>query len=129
MVSKPARIWIGTIPYTNEYDLSSRLDGSSDVSYSRGQREIGDSGYEHWQLIVYFKKPYRLSAVKKIFGKNTHWEPTRSSAADEYVWKDETSVSGTRFEIGSKPFRRNSSKDWDLIKDAAKCGRLGLGLG
>ena len=47
---------------------------------------------------------------KKKFGSGTHWEPTRSSAANAYVWKDETAVPGTRFELGKKPLNRGDSK-------------------
>lgn len=121
--SKPARIWMGTIPYSGQYDLHSRFD--SNIAYVRGQREIGEStGYEHWQLVVYFCRSQRLSALKKKFGNNTHWEPTRSDAADEYVWKEETAVADSRFEWGRKPIRRSEAKDWDSIKDAAKRGEL-----
>lgn len=124
MASKPARIWLGTIPYSDQYDLTERLTDPG-VAYGKGQRERGaDTGYEHWQLIVYLKKPQRRSKLVSIFGSNTHWEPTRSEAADAYVWKDDTSVAGTRFEHGTKPINRNNPKDWDTIKDLAKCGRL-----
>ena len=53
-----------------------------------------------------------------------HFELSRSTAADAYVWKDDTSVQGTRFELGSKPFRRNSDVDWERIKISAKSGEL-----
>lgn len=119
--SKPARIWLGTIPYSEQYDLSDRLD---QVVYSRGQREVGASGYEHWQLVVWLGKPQRLSALKKIFGDQSHWEPTRSERAESYVFKDETAVVGTRWERGTKPLNRNSSKDWEAIRTSAKRGEL-----
>jgi len=112
--TKPARIWIGTIPYSSEYDIVSRVNDNS-IAYSRGQRELGESGYEHWQLICHFKKPCRLSAIKKIFGSGCHWEPTRSEAAEQYVWKDETYVDGTRFEHGRKPINRNNVPKPNLL--------------
>lgn len=119
MAAKPARIWLGTIPYSSEYNLSDRLN---QVRYAVGQREIGVTGYEHWQLVVYLGKPGRLSALKKIFGDGSHWEPTRSDAAESYVRKTETSVPDTQFEHGSKPLNRNSSRDWDAIKSRAIAG-------
>lgn len=119
--AKQARIWLGTIPYSEEYGLSDRLD---QVQYAKGQREIGESGYEHWQLVVYFGKPVRLAAITKIFGTGTHWEPTKSSAAEEYVWKESTRVVGSQFEHGKKSMDRSSSKDWAAIKSAAQCGEL-----
>lgn len=124
--TKPARIWIGTIPHSDEYDLNSKLEQSTNmVAYARGQRELGArTEYEHWQVIIHLKKPQRLSAIKKIFGNNSHWEPTRSEAAEDYVWKDDTAVIGTRFEWGRKPINRNSSKDWDQVVSDARAGRL-----
>jgi len=120
--SKPARIWLGTIPFTPEYDLNSRLDR---IVYAVGQRELGaTTGYEHWQLVVYLGKPSRLSALKKIFGDNSHWEPTLSAAAESYVWKDDTAVAGTRFTHGAKPINRAVAKDWDIIRADAVAGRL-----
>lgn len=64
------------------------------VQYIKGQLETGDSGYEHWQLIVAMPKNCRLSAIKNIFGQTCHAELTRSAAAEEYVWKDATHVPG-----------------------------------
>lgn len=123
-VSKPARIWLGTIPYSVEYDLNHRLNTNESIAFSCGQQEIGASGYHHWQIIIYFKAPVRLSAITKIFGSGSHWEPTRSAAAEQYVNKEETAVAGSQFIHGTKPIKRNSNKDWDKIRDDAKCGRL-----
>lgn len=121
--NSPARIWLGTIPYSVDYCLNSKFDGS--VAYAKGQREIGqNTNYEHWQVIVYFKKPVRLSHCKKTFGTQSHWEPTRSAAADDYVWKDDTAVDGSRFEWGTKSIRRNERADWDAVVADARSGRL-----
>lgn len=93
--------------------------------YIRGQLESGaDTGYLHWQLLVVCEKKCRLGGIKKIFGDGIHAELSRSDAADEYVWKDDTYVDGTRFELGAKPIRRNAKRDWDAIWDAAVAGRL-----
>jgi len=40
------------------------------------------------------------------------------------VWKEETSVAGTRFELGVLPVRRNEAKDWQTVFDLAKAGDL-----
>lgn len=80
-------------------------------------------GYLHWQLFVVFDTKRRLRAVRDTFGP-WHAEPTRSEAARTYCWKDETSVKGTRFELGKYPFRHNSKVDWDAVRSLAKCGKL-----
>lgn len=113
------RIWMGTIPQQSFVPFL-----HSGVAYIRGQLEQGESGYLHWQVIVYFGRVVRLSAIKKIYGDDSHWELSRSTAADEYVWKENTRVTNTQFELGNKPLKRNCSKDWDSIKDCAKRGRL-----
>lgn len=89
----------------------------------KGQVETGETtGYEHWQLVVGFKRKVRLRAVKSVFGQSCHAELTRSDAADEYVWKDETAVAGTRFELGRKAIKRGDQVDWDRVLDSAKTG-------
>jgi len=114
--------WLLTIKYDDWIPPELLPDG---VAYIRGQQERGgDTGYHHWQLLAVFTKQVRLPAVKRVFGQSAHAEPSRSSAADEYVWKEETRVAGTQFELGRKPVRRNSAKDWEAIRDAAKSGRL-----
>lgn len=118
---KPARWWIGTVPYSLFPDLSDRFDES--VRYAVGQREVGaESGYEHWQVVVNFAKPARLAAVKKAFGGHGHWEPTKSDAAILYCQKADTRVAGTSFEYGRKPFRRDSPTDWDSVVASARSG-------
>lgn len=93
-------------------------------AYVKGQLEQGGTtGYLHWQLLVVFKRSVRLRAVRTCFG-SIHAELCRSSAADDYVWKEDTAVAGTRFELGRKPHRRNSKADWDAILAMAKGGRL-----
>lgn len=93
------------------------------VSYIRGQLERGATGYLHWQVLVLFKRSVRLAAVRKQFG-DVHAELSRSEASDAYVWKEETRVEGTQFSLGTKPFRRQSKRDWDAVRDQAKIGDL-----
>lgn len=94
------------------------------VKYIKGQLEKGENNdYLHWQVVACLEKKQRMSGAKKLFVKEAHLEPTRSSAANEYVWKDETSQ-GERFEFGEKPVKRNVAKDWDSIWDNAKKGDI-----
>lgn len=74
------------------------------VAWYKGQVEIGEGGYKHFQAIFGLKKHKRLSAVRKLFpdGVNPHLELSESKAADDYVWKDDTAVEGTRVEYGMK---------------------------
>lgn len=95
----------------------------SGVSWIRGQREIGEGGFEHWQLVIYYKSKVRLGAVKKAF-PGAHLELTRSESAEDYVWKEDTRVEGSSFELGVKPLQRNSSKDWEEIWNQAKSGAI-----
>lgn len=75
-------------------------------------------------MIIQFRKKVSLSQLKKFFPSAGHYELTRSERADEYVWKEETRVEGTQFEIGTKPTRRNNSHDWDDIRSKAQSGDL-----
>lgn len=118
-VHPQAKYWILTIP---QHAFTPYLP--PDVAYIRGQLELGaETGFAHWQLLVTFKVKRRLRFVVQVFGQ-FHAEPTRSAAADAYVWKEDTAIASTRFELGSKPLDRGKSKDWELIRSAAKAGRL-----
>jgi len=115
-----ARYWLLTIPQEN---FTPYLPNG--IVYIKGQLELGDTtGFLHWQLLATFDKKTRLRGVKNIFGDRCHAEPSRSEAADEYVWKDDTAVQGTRFELGRRKMRRNHDTDWDALYDDAKRGRL-----
>lgn len=116
-----ARWWILTIPHAN---FSPPYLPPS-IQYLRGQLERGgDTGYLHWQLVVNARQPARLAAIKRIFGDSAHAEPTRSAAALDYVWKDDTRVEGTQLELGDPPHQRNSERDWERIRAMAMEGRL-----
>jgi len=120
---KPARIWIATTPRQScELAYFEQFFSKEQCKYVRGQLERGESGFEHWQWIAWFSKPIRLSGCRKAGPDGTHWEPTRSSAAVAYVWKESTSL-GLRFEHGSLP-KEAAPIDWDNIKDCAKGGKL-----
>jgi len=127
MNTSPQKWFILTIPEAEAKftDVTFRLDQG--VQYVKGQLEVAPTtGYRHWQLIAVMKKNSRLTALKRIFGQSAHVEATRSAAAAQYVWKEETRVPGTQFEHGTKPLNPGSKTDWDLIWDAAKSGKMEL---
>jgi len=95
------------------------------LEFIMGQQETGaQDGYLHWQLCVGYSKKVRLRRLKEDFGDECHAELTRSKAAEDYVFKDETAVEGTRFKLGIKVLNRNDPKFWDNIRIQAKQGEL-----
>ena len=84
-----SRYWIGTVP-THLCWSPSPLPET--VVWCRGQVELSASGLEHWQVVLGLTAQQRLSWVRVRFPG--HWEPTRSAAAEDYVWKDDTFVPG-----------------------------------
>lgn len=120
MPSPQFRYWMLTLP---QHEYTPFLHAS--VAYVRGQLESGGTtGYLHWQLLVIFERKKTLAAVKSVFGNSCHCEPSRSSAADAYVWKEDTRVEGTQFELGSRPHRRNNKLDWERVWEAARAGSI-----
>jgi len=117
--TKPAKLWMLTLghhlfmPYL-----------PPGVAFIRGQLELGEGGYLHWQIFCNLQKPQRLRWMQKTFGLEGHYEHTRSQAAEDYVWKEETRIAGTQFELGKKPLQRNNTKDWEEIRSNAIAGRL-----
>lgn len=119
-VTPQGKYWLLTIP--QHLYIPFKPNG---VQYVKGQLEVGgDTGYLHWQVLVCFERKVRRARVKTLFGEQLHCEPTRSSAANDYVWKEDTRVQGTQFELGKLPFQRNKETDWEAIRDAAKAGNL-----
>jgi len=117
-----ARYWLLTIPYASWNPPS---DLPSGVCWIKGQQEIGaNTEYHHWQLLVGFNRAVKIGSVKRTFCQGCHAEPSRSDAADAYVWKEDTAVPGTRFELGSKSIRRNTAMDWQRVWDMAKSGEI-----
>jgi len=120
-----SRFWMLTVPH---HGWTPYLPKG--VTWIRGQLELGkQSGelrpaYLHWQIVLALDLKGRRLTVRNIFG-DVHAEPTRSAKADEYVFKEETRVQGTQFELGVKPFRRNSKHDWDGIWESATLGDMG----
>lgn len=111
--------WILTIPHADFVPYQ-----PPGVQWIRGQLERGESGFLHWQLCLAFQSKCRLAHVKKTFGPTAHAELSRSIAAREYVWKDETAVDNTRFDLGEFKLRRNSVTDWEYVRQRAQLGEL-----
>ena len=95
------------------------------VCWIRGQLECGAGGYLHWQVCLGLDKKGSLPTITGIFGTELHAEISRSAAATEYVWKEDTRVANTQFELGVRPIKRNDPHDWDLIWEMAVAGDLG----
>lgn len=123
VVSEPktARYWLCTLSSAHLLEMPEALPEG--VVWLIGQKEIGEGGFEHWQFCIAFKSPVRRSAVTRLF-PGVHAEPTRSSAAEEYVQKEDTRVPGSQFELGAKPLNRNSKTDWEKVWVSAKEGKL-----
>jgi len=113
------RYWILTIPHQ---DFTPFLPQG--IQWIRGQLEQGEQGFLHWQIVVSLPKKKTLAYIKTIFGERCHGELSRSSAADEYVWKEDTRVQGTQFELGQRQFKRNDATDWEKVWESAKKQRF-----
>ncbi|AJD07548.1 replication-associated protein [Sewage-associated circular DNA virus-27] len=112
--------WLLTIPF---HEWTPYLPPG--VSWIRGQLESGsESGYLHWQIVVALTTKCSLRGIKGLFGDSTHGELSRTNRASVYVWKEETRIEGTQFELGERPFKRNCSKDWEQIWECAQRGDL-----
>lgn len=122
MPATKARYWIATIPANSHW--IPRIDDK--CVYIKGQQEVGEgeNGYTHWQILLAFSKQVTLLQCKTYCTDTSHVEPTRSEAADDYVWKEETRVEGTQFELGKKSMKRNAPTDWDSVLADAKAGQL-----
>lgn len=115
-----AKYWMGTVACDQPWQPSL----PTGLLYLRGQQELGEGGFLHWQIFFIASRNIRLSKVRGIFAPVVgHWEPTRSEAAEAYVWKEDTRV-GEPFQFGTRPGRRNTKEYWDDVKDKCKRGAL-----
>lgn len=126
-VTPQGKFWLVTdfkVHHGVNYDLvQPAFWTSKDIVWSKGQLEKCETTDRlHWQFCVCFNKKKRLAGVQTVLG-NVHAELTRSDAAHDYVWKDETSQ-GRRWEFGRLPTRRNSKPDWEQVWQNAVDGSL-----
>lgn len=118
---RQGRLWIGTIPDPNR-SWTPQLPPN--VAYIKGQLEQGEGGLVHWQVFFTFAGKKSLHQVRGAWAPLVgHWELTRSAAAEDYVWKEDTRI-GEPFEFGQRAFRRNSAPDWALVKQNAELGNF-----
>lgn len=115
------RYWLATISCAH---LSTQPELVDPLCYIKGQKEIGEGGFEHWQVLAVTKKKCTLRQVKNALHSTAHVELSRSEAANDYVWKEDTRVPGTQFESGALPLSRARKTDWELIVRNAKAGAL-----
>ena len=113
--------WIATVP---DGDWEPPADLPPNVKYLKGQKEEGAGGYVHWQVCVCLRQKKGTRFVRNLFGGRAHVEPTRSDAARDYVWKEDTRIAGSQFELGQTPLRRNQETDWEGIWQLAKEGKF-----
>lgn len=120
MPSPQARYFLLTIP---SHDFIPYLPPS--VQHIKGQLEHGsNTGYQHWQVNVAFHNKVTMFKVKEIFGSSTHVVLTNSKKSLEYVWKEDTRVAGTQFELGHLAMKRSCPADWDLVRANAEQGKF-----
>lgn len=112
--------WIGTI--SKDQNWIPTLPPN--VLFLKGQLEEGEGGFQHYQIFFIAKGKKSINQINAIFEPTIgHWELTRSSAAEEYVWKEESRI-GEQFEFGKKPFKRNNATDWAAALKKAKEGKI-----
>lgn len=116
--------WFLTIPHRNFVPYL-----PPGVIWIKGQLERGggegnEEGFLHWQVVCTLGSKQSLHGITRIFGSELHAELTKWQSAEDYVWKQDTSIANTRFELGIKPFNRNSEVDWSRVWDLAAEGKL-----
>jgi len=114
---RQARYWILTIPRD---DWNPVLPGG--VQYIRGQPELGESGYRHWQLVAYFPKKLRCPPVNR----NLPSPPRRalSECCSQAIRVERGNARWRTIRIRNPSVERSSVCDWEGILTKAKSGDL-----
>lgn len=120
MPTPQARYWLLTIPSSTGWVPIL----NDPICYLKGQKERGDStGYEHFQVLCVCSRRVTIRQLKvALVCPSAHCETSRSSAANDYVWKEDTRVPGTQFELGTLPVSRARTVDWNAVYFAAVDG-------
>ena len=119
MARRQGIYWLLTIPTmasTPIYRPESVGSGDNSVRCGRvsslagllGARQEGFSSHNHRHL-------WHGVACRDLPKRSGH----------QYVWKEDTRVANTQFELGVRPIKRNDPHDWDLIWEMAVAGDLG----
>lgn len=111
--------WMATIPH---HSFTPYLPPG--IRFIRGQLEEGGvTGYLHWQICLCLFRKGSARLLQELLGP-CHVELTRSKASLNYVWKKDTAIDGTQFQLGELPVNRSYSNDWDAIWLAATRGDI-----
>lgn len=123
---RQGRYWAITCKKEGEYHPIQSFESSNGlVRYGKGQGERGhETGYEHWQFFVILTRKASLRALKDFFPEHAHLELSRSSAYEQYVWKEDTRIPDSQFQWGVKTFNRGDPHDWDVVWENAKSGDI-----
>jgi len=122
MPVRTAKFFILTTPCTLP-NFPERDVLPSGLTYWIGQEELSASGLRHYQHALAHSNKVSAAVIRRMF-VGSHVEFSRSASVYAYVHKDDTSVEGTRWELGTKPVNRASGKDWDHIWTSAATGDL-----
>lgn len=121
------RYWIVTLPYAKwsvPEDLGTWC-AEKRVTWIQGQQEKGkENDYHHWQVVLCTNQKVRRQAVRRIFDEEGHCELTKSAAANDYCWKNETAVEGTKFKFGEIVFNPADGACWKKVKEQAMHGDI-----
>lgn len=117
--NEKCRWWFGTL--NNPVETLQALAILLHATYFVGQEELADSGTRHFQFCFWLKNAIRFSTLKKSV-PTAHFEICRDpQKAIAYCSKKETRV-GETYTLGTPPFKRNDSEDWEKVRALAKVG-------
>lgn len=120
MPTPQGRYWRATIPVSCGYTPVLR----GNLCYLKGQQEIGEGGYHHFQMVCVTNKKVTRAQLKNDLVPQANVDLTLSEAYNKYCWKDDTAVPDTRFELGSLPRSKARSTDWDAVYSDAISGNI-----
>lgn len=120
MPTTKANYWIITCPY-NAWTPQT----NEEISFIKGQRELGEGGYDHWQCLLHTRRRLTIRQLKTYLPTQAHIEASRSNAAETYCCKEATRYPGSEpFEYGTRIFNPANSTCWDSVWNSAKRGAL-----
>lgn len=90
-MAKQSRTWDLTVNNYTDADIELINSWSEEVKRGVVSKETGETGTPHLQGRITFKRPYRLTALKKLAPK-WHWEPTLNAQDSLYVMKADSEV-------------------------------------
>lgn len=108
-------------PGQQPIEFSERLVSLKDFQYVSFQRESGENGTPHYQGYIEFKKPKRVTQLKKI-DRAIHWENRRGTQAEAvaYTQKEDTRLDGPYVSGELTPNRQGERSDLSSCIDTLK---------